>query len=423
MITESFDTEKPELIQSLNHNKLLNNILLFQLITIALYYYGPIQYVSPSITYGVLFLCLYYLAMLKLGSFFGKKCYFSGGSGPKNAFKFIKYSVVITLIFLPATILSRGGDLASFSQLGEAYSSSAARREENGSAFEYIRMIFGYVLFGFFPLAIVYWRILSRQIKIMAIVGIFLNIFLAFSTGVNKYIFDYVIVFMVWKYLQSDGIKLRSRRFWRTLVIGVVAILSVGYFFTQSQLTRDGSSAISGFNPSINAYSEFNADDGELLVFYSALSSYLTQGYRAIDLSLNEPAVFTWGVGNSSFFSRQFDRIFGTQVLDQSYPARIEKYGWDRYNQWSSFYLWWASDLSHIGVGLLMVVFGFLYSSIANTAAKTKDCASIIILTYLIIGLFYLSANNQLMQSGETAIGFLSILLPYLIKRKLRRMI
>ena len=165
----------------------------------------------------------------------------------------------------------------------------------------------------------------------------------------------------------------------------------------------------------------FNDDDGNGLVFYSAITSYLTQGYRAFDLSQDEDFDFTWGVGNSTFFSRQIDRIFDLDISDKTYPAKLEEYGWDRYNYWSTFYVWWASDLGFFGVGFLMFFLGFMFRCIENTKdMMVDDTASKILYYYFVIMFFYLSANNQIFQSGEGSIGFLSLIIPFFFFRRFK---
>ena len=404
-----------------NYGVLLNRIILFQLSTVLLYYMGPVHYTNPSISSLVLPLVLYYLIMLKIGGVIGAKYYFKGKSGPLKLSNFVRLSIWVTVLLVPITLFYRAGDLTSARDLGELYNSSAERRESNISIFEYMRMFFGYILFGFFPLVLVSWGFLGRNLKILVVIGVGLNLILAITTGVNKYIFDYIIIFVAWQYLNARKSMFKTIGGWRIIIVTIICLTFAGFFFTQGQLTRSGSGAVSGQNPLINSYSDYNVDDGKMLVFYSSLSSYLTQGYRALDLSLKEPFIFTWGVGNSSFLSRQADRLIDADLTNSSYPARIEKYGWDRYNQWSSFYSWWASDLTHIGVGFLMFGIGFYYSAIGNTLREKIDAASIILISYIIIALTYLSANNQIMQSGESLVGFFALFLPYVIKRKLLR--
>lgn len=198
-------------------------------------------------------------------------------------------------------------------------------------------------------------------------------------------------------------------------------LVCAGIFFVDGQKTREGSSAVSGVNFETGSYSEYNIDDGDGLLFYAAMTSYLTQGYRAFDLSLDEEFDFTWGVGNSTFFSRQIDRVFDLNISDKTYPAKLEENGWDRYNYWSTFYVWWASDLGFFGIGFLMFFLGVMFRCVENTKdMMVDDTASKILYYYFVIMFFYLSANNQIFQSGEGSIGFLSLIIPFFFFRRFK---
>ena len=88
-----------------------------------------------------------------------------------------------------------------------------------------------------------------------------------------------------------------------------------------------------------------------------SLSSYLVHGYYALYLSLDEPWVPMFGIGNSMFLYRNVAKLTGmSEIEEMPYPLRIERrYGWDAYGNWSSIYPWIASDVSFPGT--ILVVF------------------------------------------------------------------
>src|SRR5439155_11424922 len=92
-------------------------------------------------------------------------------------------------------------------------------------------------------------------------------------------------------------------------------------------------------------------------------TSYLTQGYYALYLSLNEPFVPMFGVGNSIFLTQQAVRVTGNQdIARMSYPSRIESDGWDALGRWSSIYPWIASDVSFPGTIVVVFLIGRLFA-------------------------------------------------------------
>ncbi|MFZ6724238.1 hypothetical protein ACO0K2_01955 [Undibacterium sp. MH2W] len=304
--------------------------------------------------------------------------------------------------------------------IGEQYSLSLEYRNNNQSLFEYIRMFFAVYLFGFFSVFLYFYKEFSSKDKILGFAVILLNIALGFATGTNKYLFDYVVISVaIFLLKEFSFVKIGYKKI--VLYSCLVATLLCGslYFFAVGQSTRYGSAAVSGVDHRLGAYADYNLDDGLFLMGYSALTSYLTQGYRLFDMSLSEDFKWTYGVGNSTFFSRQIDRILDTKISDNSFPARLESKGLDRFINWSTFYLWWASDLTYFGVGFLLAFLGFVFRVSENSILKFKDLDALILYSYLTMCFFYLSANNQLMQSGETAIGFLFVLITVIRSKEL----
>jgi hypothetical protein len=399
---------------------LLRLIVGMQLVTIALYYLGPVNYFGRSADVGIW--VLYYIFMLAIGATLARHVYFTSTSNTRERQKrFLKYSVIVGLIFIFPTFFARVGDLSFTESLGDQYVRSLEYRESNQSAFEYVRMFFSVYLFGFFPVFIYYYGELRTKWKVLGLSVIVLNIFLAVFTGVNKYIFDYILITTAITLLKGFAVARPSYKLIAAYTIVLVACTSAAlYFFAVGQSTRAGSPAISGVDNRLNATYEYNVHDGLFLMGYSALTSYLTQGYRVFDLSIEEKFVWTYGVGNSTFLSRRVDKLFGSKISEASYPARVEYRGVDRFINWSTFYLWWASDLTYIGVGPLLLLAGFLFRALENTILRFRDVGALVLYAYMAIGLFYLSANNQLFQSGESAIGFVYLLVVFLKSRKMR---
>lgn len=394
-------------------------VTFFQLLTLILYYFGPLSYVGKPKSIAVAFFVTYYLAALNFGYILAKNFIFRGVSGQRNELKFVKICIISTFFFFPIDFYQKIGSFDFSLSVGELYNNSSERQEDSDSFVAYIKMFYGHYLFGLLPMMLLFFSRIKKIWRFWGIIAIMSNVVITVLTGVNKILFDYVIVltvFLLNKFTIKDFFKFKGLSF---AMIVMVIMTTASSFFVEGQLTRYGSSAISGENPKMGSYSEYNIDDGKLKVFYSAMTGYLTQGYRAFDLALDKPYDFTWGVGNSTFFSRQADRIFDENISEKTYPAKIEEDGWDRYVYWSSFYVWWASDLTFIGVGFLMFLMGFLFRAIENTKNKYNDASSSVLYYYFVIMLFYLSANNQIFQSGQNAMGFLFLLIPLLFRRKL----
>ena len=148
------------------------------------------------------------------------------------------------------------------------------------------------------------------------------------------------------------------------------------------------------------------------------LDFYLTHGYYALSLSLREPFVPCWGVGNSYFLFRQAARILDDDsILRKPYPYRIEKYGWDAEGVWSSIYPWIASDTSFPGSLIVIFLVGVAFGAAWLDTLQGSNPFAVAMFSEFVIMLLYFPANNQVLQSGEGLIGFFGTLVAWLWTR------
>ncbi len=386
----------------------------FQVITLLLYEFGPIHYyyegnVGLMYTYVILYLISFNVGYLSFSKIYLHK--------KEDLYKrYINRAILIGLVIAPLTFLFRVGTINLDVNIGELYSLARENKVES-SFFEYIRIILSPFLFGLLPCVVWYWDELSKINKKLGVIVILINLLVSIFSGINQGIFLVILLssFLILLKKRKQIFKAKTMTSMIVIAISVVAGLN---FFVESQMTRSGSAAITGVSSNQGYYSDYNINDGKLAVLYSSMSAYLTQGYRALELSFNSDYEFTYGVGNSSFLSRQVDRVFDTNISDNALPAKIEEFGWDRYKYWSSFYLWWASDLHYVGVIILMFFIGSTLRVVENTLKIAPNYIAVVTYSYLIIMLFYLSANNQIFQSGESMVGFMIFLISCFFMQK-----
>jgi len=157
---------------------------------------------------------------------------------------------------------------------------------------------------------------------------------------------------------------------------------------------------------------------GPLRTGVVGLSSYVTQGYYALYLSLNKPFVPMFGVGHSLFLTQQAVRITGNEQIGRlSYPKRIEEDGWDALGLWSSIYPWIASDVSFPGTIVVVFLIGRLFALAWFDALAGRNPFAYGMLAQFAVMLLYFPANNQTSQFGEGFTAFWSILVAWLITR------
>ena len=108
--------------------------------------------------------------------------------------------------------------------------------------------------------------------------------------------------------------------------------------------------------------------------------------------------------------SRNFDHLFNVNIAQGTFPGQLDwKYGWGMLTLWDSIYPWIASDVGFGGTLIVVFLIGYFFSMSWIHAIRDNSPLSIALVSYFVIMLFYFPANNQIMQDGESCVGFLII--------------
>lgn len=344
--------------------------------TVLLFAFGPWPYPVEDGTKLYAFICAAHLALLfgYLSALRSPGRTYSGRWSPR---KLLTSSLFVSLPILFATFVFRvgvsPGDLfGGQATLGDAYRLSNSIRSDDTPLIEYARVLVGPWLVLVFPLAVFYWKSLSRTARILAVACITGNIAMFVLMGTNKLIADTTILFP-WLVLASYLAGLNRFRLTKAIVASAITLALLAgfvFFFAETMVTRLGgfSSVDEAYSPAGNVWADndnfiVRKLSGETKRAVLSGISYLTHGYFAVYLALDKPFVPTFGVGNSFFLVRQTARLTGSPDLEQDpYPMRIEENGWDAYGYWSTIYPWIASDVSFPGTLIVVFLIGRLFA-------------------------------------------------------------
>lgn len=397
--------------------------------SVVLYAFGPWPWESPNqaltIAYllaAQLFIIIGYLfswskvrrASRLYGQYFDQHSCF--------ALKFIKIALFINfLLFIPSS-LSRTGSIfpdliLGLTNPGLAYNTNLDRLDQGNPyvLFEYIRMIASPWIVGLFPVAIIYWKQLSPFVRYLCLSAFFLNISLYISTGTNKGIADFVITlpWLIFLGVSIGYLKVRLRP--RIIVLFGILLIFFLAFFSAGQMQREGDAGVAGAFDSGAGVISANRDHfiSRLLpdifvIIFESISRYVTQGYYALSLSFDLQSQSTYGFGNSMFLARNADSFTGSNYFtSQSLPSLLEQSnGWSMLGLWHSIYPWLASDFGYVGALIVIGIFSYMMG-LSWGISLVKPRPITIILFYLLLVIFYyIPANNQVLQSGETAVAF-----------------
>jgi hypothetical protein len=386
--------------------------------TVLLFAIGPWDYPVESAFRLYLFLALAHLALL-LGYLSAAFRNPAGYSGKWTLSRLIKISVVLNLLLLLPTSRFRTGRfipdiIGGITDPGGAYAQSLMLREEGEPLIEYVRIFLGPFLYMALPLTVFYWKGLSSKMRIAGLAGILGTVVLFIAMGTNKAIADTVLLVpcLLFAAYCAGRIQLSHKQILGTVVCSLLALLLFLAYFGLATSSREGSVVGAGYFVATHTH----ADEDNFLVrnlppaaatALVGLDLYLTSGYYAVSLSLQEPFVPMFGVGNSVFLYRQAARITGNSGIEElPYPVRIEEYGWDAQRLWSSIYPWIASDVSFPGTIIVVFLIGRLFALSWLDTLRGDNPFAVVMFSILVIMLFYFPANNQILQSGEGFTAF-----------------
>jgi hypothetical protein len=357
-------------------------------------------------------------------------------SFPVSINEMVGICAAASLLILPALTFHRTGGLIDFSkailQPGEAYNTTrAAASIGTYSVVEYVGIILSPLFWPLLALTVAFWKRLSLPIRVAAIAGIVMNSLSFLLVGTNKGNVDILSLTPWFLLLGSDSpekvlTSRKVRNFFVTLL--AAAIVFIPYFgnnimtrsatrgapsiYTGKEILQSSSSKVPGMNGGLVDAYEYG---------FQELASYIGQGYYGLSLSLEEPFVWTYGVGHSRFFTWLAEKFTLQQkgaIADQTYPARAQHdYGWDADVHWSTLYPWLASDVSFFGVPVVMFFIGRLFALTWIDSIGGNPTA-VVVFGLLLVTLYYVSANAQVAQSGDTACVFWVYLIWWRISRK-----
>lgn len=282
------------------------------------------------------------------------------------------------------------------------------------------------VLWIALPLGVVFWKQISVPVRVALVTYMVLDLLSWAASGMNKGIFDYVIILPCMLVARKPAILLNIRR--NLPAVGLAATITVSAvfaFFSIGLSGRFGSDPVPLYDQQIGIQSDFGSPflkivPPALQPPIAFLASDFTQGYYALSLSLKEPFVFCYGVGNSFFLEGLSRHIFYKPLFDSTYPARIETSGWSTYGRWHSIYPWIASDLTFPGTIIFMFLLGWVFALVWLDVAFCKNLWAVCLFPLLLIMLFYVPANNQVLAFSPQAVPFWAMLFLWSFTRGLK---
>lgn len=310
---------------------------------------------------------------------------------------------------------------AAATDLGSAYTRSLELREHGTPYVNYLRILLAPLLATAVPFGVFYWSRLSGITRILFVASVLGTIALFLAIGANAGAAQWFALFP-WFVLASwlAGVQ-RLTRGALTKVAAILVLSGVLFFilFGATMVQRRGSYARSGAMEGLGVrVDKVGESRSSLRMAADGLAAYLTQGYYALSLSLQEPFVPCYGVGHSVFLQRQVARLTGdVYFVECPYPVRIAHRGWRPTTFWASIYPWIASDVTFPGTVVVMGLVGLLAARVWLDSL-TADPFAVAALGQVLVLLYYVPAHNKVMHSGEGVSAFVVLVSLWLFTRR-----
>jgi hypothetical protein len=334
----------------------------------------------------------------------------------------VGWALTLSVLLLIPTSYARSGGLLpnvvlGLTDPGTAYTDAVNRSAEGGLPvlIEYLRIFLSPILAVAFPVTVATWSERSWRARIACIVVLIFTICLYIAMGTNKAIFDsvFLLPWLIGMGLVTGRVVMSRKQIRAVAFAGLGLLVLAMIYFAYGQIHRAGNVAISSaFGPPIYIFADpsnwmTSGLPDFLRIMIESISRYLSQGYYALSLALPLHGDFSYGAGNSLFLGRNVEKIFNIDLFSGTLPGRIDTlYGWSMLSLWDSIYPWIASDVGFVGSLVVIFLIGYLFSLSWISAIRNNSPFSIALASYFIIMLFYFPANNQIMQNGESCVGF-----------------
>jgi len=342
---------------------------------------------------------------------------------------------------------------------GDAYRNTKSLNLTSSPLILYVRFLLSPLLILAAPLTYFLWPRLSWLARIFGLSCVLGTVSLSIAQGINKGMADltaYTCLFLV--LVAASSLRRGRRRRLLAALVGAVLVSAVflAYYALniQSRIAGDAERAASSASESHNPPGKDSGQttsDGDvakaldnqanlggiaserqghfifalpsnLRASTLVLSSYMTHPYRGLSMALAEHWTPTFGLGFSEFFRHNISKAFGGDKFEaatesRTYAGKISAKGWPVGQVWATFFIYPASDISFPGVILLLAAIGYFFATSWRDTVTRGDPLAAGVFFSLCTLVFYLPANNQLFQGGETAVGFTVIFVLWLLGR------
>ena len=318
-------------------------------------------------------------------------------------------SVIGVTINLGLSIL-KGGFSLNIMNSGQSYLDAYSGYERNQGSYSLVflfREMLAPAFYVFTILGMCYYNALSKGQKICLIYVVVVTLLVFTVAGGKQKQFGDVLLFVVCVFSIN---KARTGGLTSKFILTASSYLILGLAFLCLMLgVRYSAVGVDIGNLALKLHPLMGYRDDNIWVNllgdeygfpFVMLSSYLSQGYYGLALTLDGDFTWTYFLGSSYTLSVIANKVFGVPFMyEHTYPYLVGiSSGWGE-TKWYSIYSWLASDFTFVGTMPLIAFFGSLYRKSWYLATVVCSPLGVLVFCLLSIAVMYSPANNQLLHT------------------------
>lgn len=390
----------------------------FNLFTLFIFLTAPLQWITDHLFLLTLYV-LFCLFLILIGYIKGNR---TGGcksteqiDGYKILHKLTSKSLSFIFIFYSFTFLIKYAYLLRFSpfdiegmvlflligiadpNLGYALSLDTMRATTIPWTLYFLISIINQL---FFIVGFIGWEKMYKWQKILFVGFLLIEIFFWFGRATNMGVIILITTFLFLRLYKIEINKSAKIKNFKLLLVILVSLTISIWVFSYNLSGRKGSQ-----NLDYQSFSLGNSKVYENSVVLSFIPEqlhetymfavyYLAQGYYHTSLAFDLDFKPTYFLGNNPAII-SLAEIFGIDAWKDTYVYRLNEKGVDPLIQWHSAYLWYASDVSFLGVPVVLFLLGYFFGFSWGFSSNNSDLLSKIMFVFLGNMLLFLFANNS----------------------------
>ena len=303
---------------------------------------------------------------------------------------------------------------------GEAYRTLQEQLELTTGERGYIALARAFVApltFAVLPLGLIHWNSLSWFKRSAVGLAVATVILLSLLRGTDREFVELIIIgsgAMMVSLGRSSGVGVQifaqfARRYWLLLVAGLILFTVAATLFSDRKSDRLGN--IENRTAACVNTSKICADlDAPGIRWMPQQARFATSlfilssssGFYGLAIAMEKEWRPTYGVGHSPATLAVYELITGDDEMERrTFTYRNGFEGWSELNYWSTLMTWIANDVGFGGALIVILAIAYMFGVTWRDATLGRSDAAAVLFCAILISMFYLSANNQLLGSYD----------------------